>query len=147
MFSLKKICNNCKNVIVDKTSINKNTDKSSINTQKMRFSKYVNPNSRNYYQIIESEIINLIVSSITSSSAIISYTYYSKPAYVNMIVTNIQDMTDTHAYTTYDSPYTMTGLLPNSYYTITTYAVFISGNRYTKIFEKAIYTLSAVDLT
>jgi hypothetical protein len=58
MFSLKKICNNCKNVIVDKTSINKNTDKSSINTQKMRFSKYVNPNSRNYYQIIEIKQLN-----------------------------------------------------------------------------------------
>lgn len=143
MFSLKKICNNCKNITVDKASIERNTDKSAINTQKMRFSKYVNPNSRNYYQIIESGIVSLTVSSITYNSAVISYTYYSKPVYVNMIVTNIQDMTDTHMYTMYDSPFTITGLFSNSYYTITTYTAFISGNRYTKVFENAIYTLSS----
>jgi hypothetical protein len=108
----------------------------------MRYSEYVNPNNHNYYQVIESGIVSLTVSSITYNSAVISYTYYSKPVYVNIIVRNIQDSTDTHLYTIYNSPFTVTGLLPNSYYTITTYAVFISGNRYTKVFANAIATLS-----
>lgn len=138
MFSLKQICSN---IVVDKTTTTKNTNKSSAFSQSMRYSKYVNLNSRNYYKVTETGIISLTVSSITAKSAVVSYTYYSKPAYINMIVTNIQDMTDTHTYTVLDSPFTMTGLLANSYYTITTYTVFNSENRYLKVFEKAIFTL------
>lgn len=131
----------CSNIPVDKKTTTKNTDKSSGNSQKMRYSKYVNQNSRNYYKITETEIITLTVLSVTPKSATITYTYNTKPGYVNMIVTNIQDVLDTHAFVVYDIPFTITGLSPNSYYTINTNIVFVSGNSYPKTFENAIKTL------
>jgi hypothetical protein len=51
-------------------------------------------------------------------------------------------MADTQSFTVYNIPFTITGLLPNSYYTIKTTIVFISGNRYTKTFESVIYTIN-----
>lgn len=138
MFSLKNVCNT---IVVDKRTTTKNTDKSSSFSQRMRYSKYINLNSRNYYKVTETEITSLTVSDITPTSAMVTYTYYSKPAFVELIVTNIQKMTDTQTFMVYDIPFKITRLSPNSYYTIKTYTVFTSGDRFMKTFENAIFTL------
>jgi len=138
-FPLKKICNK---IPFDKTSINKIQNRSADFTQALRYSSYVNNNRRIFKTIIEGQVINITMINATPNTATITFSYVSNPTYIMMIATNIQDITDTHQFNVYNSPYTFTNLKPNSYYTINTYTVYVSGNRYLKIFSNAVLTLN-----
>ena len=138
-FSLKKICNK---IPFDKTSINKIKDRSSESTQALLYSKYVNNNRRIFKTIVEGQVTSITMIFATPNTATITFSYVSNPIYIMMIVTNIQDITDTHQVNVYTNPYTFTNLKPNSYYTINSYTVYVSGNRYLKIFSNAILTLN-----
>ena len=138
MFSLKSICNN---IQVDKASINKINNKSSIHSKSMKYASYVNPKSGNYKTITEGQVTTITMTYATPNTATIAFTYVSNPLYFEMAIVNIQDTTDRQMVEMYSSPYTFTNLKPNSYYTITTYATFVSTNTYTKVFPSAIKTL------
>lgn len=138
MFSLKSICSR---IQVDKASINKINNKSSFQTKSMKYSQYVNPRSRNYRTITEGQVTSITMTYVTPHTATVVFTYVSNPVYFEMVLVNIQDATDTHVFEVYASPYTFTGLRPNSYYTITTYATFVSTNTYSKVYPSAIKTL------
>jgi hypothetical protein len=146
MFALKQICNNkCSNIIVDKSKLNKINNKSSIFSQKLKYSSYVNTSRHNYSTVIESQIKNINVISSTDTSATIYIGYYSKPLLIKMILTNTQDiLEDPHIFESYDgNPYILTGLIPNSSYTIVFTVTFYSGNQYTSTFQNAIQTKSS----
>jgi len=139
LFSLKQICNK---IPYDKSSINKTKDKSATSTQALRYSSYVNNNSRIYKTITEGQVTILNMISATPHTATITYSYVSNPIYVSMIAVNIQDITDSHQVNVYSSPYIFQNLRPNSYYTINTYTVYKSGNRFLNVFTNAILTLN-----
>lgn len=139
MFSLKSICNR---IQVDKASINKINNKSSIHTKSMKYSKYVNLGSGNYRTIIEGQVTRITMTYATPHTATVVFTHVSNPVYFEMLCVNIQDATDRHIFEIYASPYTFTGLRPNSYYTITASATFISTNTYTSVFPSIIQTLN-----
>lgn len=140
MFSLRQTCNT---IPIDKTSMNKNNNnKSSGNSQAMRYSGYVNGNRRIFKTITEGQVTILTMIFATPNTATITYSYVANPLYVNMILTNIQDVTDTHIIDVYDNPHIFTGLRPAAYYTIKTFTVYKSKNRYLNVFENAIRTLN-----
>lgn len=138
MFSLKSTCNR---IQVDKASINKINNKSSIQSKSMIYSSYVNKKSGNYRTVTEGQVTHINMTYATPHTATIVFRYISKPVYFEMALVNIQDATDIHMFEMYSSPYTFTGLKPNSYYTITAYATFVSTNSYSSVFPSAILTL------
>ena len=138
-FSLKQICNK---IPFDKSSINKIKDKSATSTQALQYSNYVSNNRRIYKTIMEGQVTILNMISATPNTATITYSAVAKPIYVSMIAVNIQDNTDSHQVNVYSSPYIFQNLRPNSYYTINTYTVYTSGNRFSNVFTNAILTLN-----
>jgi len=119
-----------------------NNNKSSGNSQAMRYSGYVNGNRRIFKTIVEGQVSSLTMIFATPNTATIRYSYVANPSYINMILVNIQDLTDTHDVDVYDNPHTFTGLRPAAYYTINTFTVYKSKNRYLNVFENVIRTLN-----
>ena len=138
-FTLKQICNKAP---IDKASYVHLKEDSAFFSQRLRYSNYVGGNRRIYKTRIEGQVNDITMINASPYTATILYTYVSNPKYIEMIVVNIQNSLDTHTYTSYGSPFTLTGLAANAYYTIYTYAVFSSGNRYLNTFQNAVKTLN-----
>jgi hypothetical protein len=77
----------------------------------------------------------------TPNTATVEFTYVGKPSYFRLVVKNNQNLLDILTFNILSTPFTITGLTPNAYYTIDTYAIFNTGNEYLKTYVNAVKTL------
>jgi hypothetical protein len=80
--------------------------------------------------------------SSTPNTATVAFTYTGKPTYFRLIVKNIKVLSDIKTLYITSSPYTITGLTPNTYYTVDTYSIFNTGNEYLKTYVNTLLTLN-----
>lgn len=131
----------CFNRNFNKYALVNKTDKSSSNSQLSRYSSYIR-SKRNSYTIIQGQVATFYMTGSTPHTVSVEFTHIGDPIYFRLVVTNIQNLLDTQTIKLYSSPYTITGLTPNAYYTVDTYAVFKTGNEYKKTYVNALLTLN-----